>query len=67
MPAGAASPTALTYIQNPGLPRGVAFAGDAGDRVAIRPLGLMSGEAGAEAGRRGMARKLAGGPIFFAA
>jgi len=57
----------LTYVESPGLPQGVALAGDAGDRVAIRPLGLMSGEAGAEAGRRGMARPLAGGPLFFAA
>ncbi len=57
----------LNFVECPGLPRGISFANDAGDDVAIRPLGLMSGAAGAEAGRRGLARPLAGGRIFFAA
>ncbi len=57
----------LKFVESPGLPRGISFASDAGDGVAIRPLGLMSGAAGAEAGRRGLARPLADGRIFFAA
>ena len=57
----------LNFVESPGLPRGVSFASDAGDGVAIRPLGLMSGPAGAEAERRGLARPLAGGRIVFAA
>ncbi len=63
--AGAASPIMLKFVESPGLPRGFSYRPEAGDRVAIRPLGLMSGAAGAEAGRGGMARRLAGGHIFF--
>ncbi len=57
----------LNFVESPGLPRGVSFASNAGDGVAIRPLGLIAGAAGAEARRRGMARPLAGGRISFAA
>ncbi len=57
----------LKFVESPGLPRGVSFASDAGDGVTIRPLGLISGAAGAEAGRRGLARPLAGGRLSFAA
>jgi dihydropteroate synthase len=55
----------LKFIENPGLPRGFSFAAEAGDRIALRPLGLMSGDAGAEAARSGLARPLAGGRLFF--
>ncbi len=57
----------LKFVECPGLPRGVSFASNAGDGVAIRPLGLMAGASGAEAGRRGLVRPLAGGRLSFAA
>jgi dihydropteroate synthase len=56
----------LKYVECPGLPRGVSFSSDAGDRVAIRPLGLLTGSAAAHA-RNGLARPLAGGPVAFTA
>ncbi len=57
----------LNFVESTGLPRGVSFASDAGDGVAIRPLGLLSGAAGSEAARHGLAKPLAGGRLHFAA
>ena len=57
----------LNYVESPGLPRGFSFAPDAGDRVAIRPLGLIAGEAGASAAHNGLARPLTGGRLFYTA
>ena len=65
--AGAASPIMLNFVESPGLPRGFSFAGESGDGVAIRPLGMISGTAGAEAAARGVARSIAGGRITFTA
>jgi len=57
----------LKFVNNPFLPRSVSFASEVGDAIAIRPLGLLSGAAGVEAARRGLAKPLAGGRVLFTA
>ena len=56
----------LKFIKSRILPRGISFASEVGDGIAIRPLGLLSGAAGFEAARRGLAQPLAGGRVLFA-
>ena len=57
----------LKFFECPGLPRGISFVAETGDAVAIHPLGLMAGAAGAQAQHQGFARPIAGGRMGFTA